>query len=330
MSNPAVWDFGDIYTWLEKTRRSDYAPLIVTCALNGGIQGREMNDALPETPAELAAQAKEAYDAGASIVHIHARNPDNLAQCVNWPEVFQEINARVREACPDLLVNNTTGGGPSMSMQERIDGLDARPELASLNLGPDMSQFRIPARPDTLPHPHDAQVYDECIPFTYGVIEQLAQIMLDRDVKPELEVYNPGQLWVTQHLLAKNLLEAPYLHQFVMGSQTGSYPTPENVISLVRDLPPGSIYAVCAIGPYQLPLTTLSTLMGGHVRVGLEDNIYYSRGRKLRGNGEAVERAVRIARELNREIATPAQARELLGVSAAPRQWELPVAGAVR
>jgi 3-keto-5-aminohexanoate cleavage enzyme len=302
--------------------RGGFAPLMITCAVNGGIQGREANPFLPETPGEIAAQVYEAYNAGACAVHVHARNPNNLAESTSDPEVFAEINALIRERCPEIVINNSTGGGPGLTMEERCAGLEARPELASLNLGPDMSQFRVPARLAPLPHPHEELIYDECIPFTYGVIERLALIMRQFQVKPEMEVYQPGHFWVSRQLIAKDLIEPPYLHQFVMGYQTSSFPTVESLASLVRDLPSGSIYFVCGIGPFQLPMTTAATLMGGHVRVGLEDNSYYSRGRKLRGNGEAVERAVRIARELNRDIAEPGQARALLGIESEPRMYE--------
>jgi 3-keto-5-aminohexanoate cleavage enzyme len=317
-----TWRYGDTYEWMEQARQG-FGPVIITCALNGGVQGKESNPALPETPDELAQAAYEAWNAGAAAVHVHARDPENLADCTQRSEVLLEINARIRERCPDLILNNTTGGGPTVTMDDRYEGLAARPELASLNLGPDMSRFRIPPRPEPLPHAHAGFLYDDCIPFTYGVVEQLARRMQEYGIKPELEVYQPGHFWVSRFLIEEGLVERPYFHQFVMGYQTSSYPTPWGLVDLVRDLPDGSVYSTCGIGPFQLPMTTISTLMGGHVRVGLEDNVYYSRGRKLAGNAEAVERAVRIARELNREVASPAQAREILGLGA-PRAYELP------
>jgi 3-keto-5-aminohexanoate cleavage enzyme len=318
-----VFEYGDSQEYMERVRRSSLAPLVITCALNGGVQGKEMNEALPETPADIAEQAKEAYDAGACIVHIHGRDPDNLPMSAEDADVYREINARVRELCPELIINNTTGGGPGMSMESRIHCLEARPELASLNLGPDMSRFRLPARPAPLPNPHDEIVYDDCIPFTYGFIRRLAETMHELGIKPEMETYQPGHFWVSSDLVASGLLEPPYLYQFVMGYQTSSYPTAAGLAHLVGELPADSVFFVCGVGQFQLPMTTMSILMGGHVRVGLEDNVYYSRGRKFRGNGEAVERVVRIAGELNREIATPAQARELLGLGAA-REYARP------
>ena len=317
-----TWRYGDTYEWMEHLR-GGFGPMIITCALNGGVQGKESSPALPETPEELAAAAFDAWNAGAAAVHVHARDPENLGDCTQRSDVFAEINARIRERCPDLIVNNTTGGSPTVTMDERYEGLEARPHLASLNLGPDMSRFKIPPRPAPLQHPHDGFLYDDCIPFTYGIVERLARRMLEYGIKPELEIYQPGQFWVSRFLIDERLIEPPYLHQFVMGYQTSSFATPWALADLVRDLPEGSIFSVCGVGHFQLPMTTMSTLMGGHVRVGLEDNLYYSRGRKLTGNGEAVERAVRIAQELNREVATPAQAREILGLGA-PRPHEQP------
>ncbi|MBN9621470.1 MAG: 3-keto-5-aminohexanoate cleavage protein [Actinobacteria bacterium] len=313
------------YRWLEQARQG-FGPLIVTAAVNGGVQGKETHERLPETPEEIAAQAKEAYDAGASVVHIHGRRPGDPARATGDPDVYAEINARVRASCPDIVINNTTGGGPTTTMEERIACLGALPELASLNMGPDMSRFTLVARPAELGSGREETVYDGCVPFTYGVIRQLAATMREHGIKPEMEVYQPGQFWAVRDLLEAGLIEPPYLHQFVMGYQTSSFATPEHVCGLVRELPAGAIFAICGIGPFQLPMTTLSMLLGGHVRVGLEDNLYYARGRRLRGNGEAVERAVRMAGELNREVATPAQARELLGVDARPRAYAAPKA----
>jgi 3-keto-5-aminohexanoate cleavage enzyme len=317
-----IFDYRDSRAYMERVR-TGLPPLIVTCAVNGGVQGRELNDALPETPEEIARACKEAYDAGASIVHIHGRDPDNLAMSAEDPDVYREINARVRELCPDLIINNTTGGGPGMTMEARYRCLEALPELASLNMGPDMSRFRLPARPEPLPHPHAEVVYDDCLPFTYGIIEKLAAVMKERGIKPEMETYHSGQFWPGSSVIEAGLVDPPYLFQFVMGYQTSAFPTPENLVHLVNELPKNSVFFVCGIGPFQLPMTTMSILMGGHVRVGLEDNVYYRRGQKLAGNGEAVERVLRIAHELNREIATPAQARELLGLGD-PRAYELP------
>jgi 3-keto-5-aminohexanoate cleavage enzyme len=316
----ASWRFSSPYEWMDRVQ-SGFTPLIITCALNGGVQGKEANPNLPETPEEIARSAEAAYNAGASVVHVHIRSPENWSETSGDPEFNMTVNALIRERCPEIIINNTTGGGPSTTMDQRFAMLDAMPEMASLNLGPDMSRFQVKERPAAFDHPHPEQVFDVCLPFTYGIIEELAAGMLERSIKPELELYHSGQYWVARELIQKQLIQPPYVHQFVMGYQTSAFPTPENVCRLVAELPDGSIFFVCGIGPFQLPMTTLSIVLGGHVRVGLEDNIYYRRGQRLRGNGEAVERTVRIARELNREVAAPAQAREMLGLPATPSRY---------
>jgi 3-keto-5-aminohexanoate cleavage enzyme len=140
--------------------------------------------------------------------------------------------------------------------------------------------------------------------------------MKKRRIKPELETYHPGGAWVIRDLIRQGLVEKPYWIQTVMGYQTSSYPTVQHVLDMLRDFPDDTVWLCSGIGPFQLPMTTLALLLGGHVRVGLEDNIYYRRGELARGNAQLVERAVRLARELGREVATPQQARETLGLSA--------------
>ncbi|MBK6844279.1 MAG: 3-keto-5-aminohexanoate cleavage protein [Gemmatimonadetes bacterium] len=194
-----------------------------------------------------------------------------------------------------------------MTMEERLQCLPARPEVASLNLTPDMSKFKLKARPDTLPDPHGEIIYDECVPFSYKLVSQFAARMKEYGVKPEMETYHSGGSWVMRDLIQQGLIEAPYWIQTVMGYQTSSMATPENVINLVREFPEGAMWLCSGIGPHQLPMTTLAIILGGHVRVGLEDNIYYRRGELVKSNAQLVERTVRLAHELGREVATPAQ-----------------------
>src|SRR5262249_34781586 len=170
--------------------------------------------------------------------------------------------------------------------------------------------------------PRPALDVDECVPYTYGMIHQFASAMKKRGIKPELEIYHPGGAWVIRSLIEEGLIDKPYWVQTVMGYQTSSFPTVENVLGILKDLPEGAMWLCSGVGPFQLPMNTLATLMGGHVRVGLEDNVYYARGRKASGNRELVERAVRIAHELNRAVATPAEARRMLGISPSPKLWE--------
>jgi 3-keto-5-aminohexanoate cleavage enzyme len=314
-----IWRYGDTYPYLERVGKMP--PVIICCACNGGIQGKEANDYLPETAEEIADSVEGAYRAGATMVHVHARDPRDYTRPALTAEVWLEVNRRIRERCPDIIINNTTGGGPDMTMDERLQCLPARPEVASLNLTPDMSKFRIAARKPPLPFPRDEIIYDECLPFSYGLVSRFAAEMKKWGVKPEMETYHSGGPWVMHDLIKQGLVDPPYWVQTVMGYQTSSYPTPENVIQLLREFPDDSLWLCSGIGQHQLPMTTLAILLGGHVRVGLEDNVYYRRGEKAKSNAQLVERAARLCRELNREVATPAQARQMLGLSSVPTTY---------
>ena len=317
---PPSFDYTDSYAFMERVR-TGMPPLVICVACNGGIQGKEANEVIPETADEIAESVGGAYEAGAAMVHIHARDPQDLTRCAGDAELWREVLRKVRARCPDIIINATTGGGPNMTMEERASSLEAGPEVASLNLAPDMSRFRLKERLPPLPNPRPALDIDECVPFTYGQIHQFAAMMKLREIKPELEMYHPGCAWVVQYLIENDLVKRPYWIQTVMGYQTGSYPTVENVLHMLKDFPQGALWLCSAIGPYQLPLTTLATLMGGHVRVGLEDNVYYARGQKAVSNAQLVQRTVRIAHELNRPVATPAQARSILGLKCQPSKY---------
>ena len=309
------WRYTDSYEFMKKVA-DGMPPLIICLASTGGIHGKEYNVNLPETVDEIADSVYEAYKVGASIVHLHARDPNNLANCARTTEDWLELNQKVRERCPDIIINNTTGGGLDTTNEERLACLDAGPDMATLNLTPDMSKFKLKERKAPLPHPRPEIEYDDCLPFSYKLVNHFAAEMKKKNVKPELEIYHPGGAWVIRDLIENGLLEKPYFVQTVMGIQTSSYPTVENVLGLLKEFPEGSLWLCSAIGYFQLPMTTLAILMGGHARVGMEDNVYYRRGEKLKSNAQAVERTVRIAHELNREIATCAQAREMIGLPA--------------
>ncbi len=315
-----IWQYANPYAWMEKVRKG-MPPLIVSCAITGGVHGKEYNENLPETPEEQAEQTLEAYKAGASIVHVHARNPECWWLTSSNPEDYLKINALIRSKCPDIIINNTTGGGPELTMEQRMASIYANPELCSLNLGPFVMKMQLRERKPPLPHPREAFLFDRCTPASYADISHFAKTMKEKGIKPEMELYHPGMYWVVQDLIAQGLVEPPYDIQFVMGFQTGSFPTPANLLTLVSELPPSSVFSVIGVGPFQMPMNVMGILLGGHVRVGMEDNVYYSKGRKLKNNAEAVARIVRIAREMGREIATPQQAREMLQISSTPNQY---------
>jgi 3-keto-5-aminohexanoate cleavage enzyme len=312
-----LWDFKNSHEWMQRVRKG-LPPLIISVAITGGVQGKEMNPNLPETRDEQLGQVHEAYKVGASIVHIHARCPDNPSRVSADPNVYREINELIREKCPDVIINNSTGGGPGLSLEEKMAGIYANPELASLNCGPFVTRMTLPPRKPPLWGRDQEVQRDVCIPITYGDTERYAQVMLENEVKPELEVYHPGQFWIVNNLIAKNLIKKPYLIQLVMGFQTGSYPTPKNLLALIDELPPSSIFEVIGVGNFQVPMIAMAIILGGNVRTGMEDTIYYRKGQLCNSNAELVERVVRLARELNRDVATPMQARKMLGISLKP------------
>jgi 3-keto-5-aminohexanoate cleavage enzyme len=203
-----IWRYGDTYPYLERVGKMP--PVIICCACNGGIQGKEANDCLPETAEEIADSVEGAYRAGATMVHVHARDPRDYTRPALTAEVWLEVNRRIRERCPDIIINNTTGGGPDMTMDQRLQCLPARPEVASLNLTPDMSKFRIAARKPPLPFPRDEIIYDECLPFSYGLVSRFAAEMKKWGVKPEMETYHSGGPWVMHDLIKQGLVDPPY------------------------------------------------------------------------------------------------------------------------
>lgn len=273
--------------------------VIITCALTGGVQTKEANPNLPEQPDEIAQQAYECYNEGCAIAHIHAR--DKEGKPTGDPKIFKEIHDAIRAKC-NMILQDSTGGGPGLTFEQRLSCLDAQPEMASLNMG---SMLRtIGSQAGTVwANPRQE-------------LERFAQEMLKRNIKPEMEIYHHGMLREMQNFIDKGLVKKPYYVNFVMGMayQGAVDATPLNLITLIQLLPEGTIFNCCAIGAAQLPITTLAVLMGGHARVGMEDNIYYSKGVLAKSNAQLVARSVRIIRDLGFEIATPDEAREILGL----------------
>lgn len=313
-----IWEYRNPYDWMSRVGSASLPPMMICVAVSGGVQGKEANPNLPETPEEQAESTYEAYRAGASLVHVHARDPEKWYDSAGSSEQYRLVNSLIRDKCPDIIINNSTGGTWGQSVDERLSCLDAKPEMATLNLGPDMYKMTLKVRPAPVPHPRPEQSLNGCAPNTYAEVAAFAQAMKDRGIKPEMEVYHPGNFWVIRDVIGQGLVQPPYLIQVVMGYQTSSYATPGNLLGMVNELPDQSIFQVAGLGPFQLPMTVMSIIIGGHVRVGMEDNVYLSKGQLLKSNAEMVERIVRIARDLNRSVATPKEARMMLGLSEKP------------
>jgi 3-keto-5-aminohexanoate cleavage enzyme len=273
--------------------------VIITVATTGGVHRKDSNPYLPEQPQEIAQAAHESFNEGAAIIHIHAR--DSKGVPTGDPRIYREIAELTRAKC-NIIIQFTTGGAGNLNLEERIACLDANPEMGSLNMG---SLVRTVG-------PYAGTLFIN----TSSDIERFAQEMLKRDIKPEMEVYHHGMLREVDNLISKGLVKKPYYINFVLGMayQGAVSATPEVLFSLKHLLPEDSIFNCCAIGPAQLPMTTLSMLLGGYARVGMEDNIYYSKGVLAKSNAQLVTRVVGIARDLGLEIASPDEAREILGL----------------
>jgi len=269
----------------------DRRKLILTVATTGGVHGKDANPNLPEQPAEIAADVRECEKLGASIVHVHGRDRHGE----NDPERLQAVNDAIRRQCDDIIIQNTTGG--QSPYENRIAGIrtDPPPEMASLDMGPfNRGQHIITEH-------------------TRHNIESLAEEMVENGIKPELEVFNNGHLNEAYRLIEKDILDPPYYINIIFGPGTFSIPAPENVLNMVHNLPEETIFNLLATGPHQLPLTTMSILLGGHVRVGMEDNLYADRGELATSNAQLVKRSLGVIESLDRELATPAEARQILG-----------------
>ncbi len=268
-------------------------PVIITCAITGAETTREKQPNLPVTPAEQAAAAAECMRAGASIIHLHVREDDGAPS--QRPERFKESIDAIRKAAPGVIIQISTGGAVGESVENRARPLALKPEMASLNLG-------------TL------NFGDEVFLNPPKDIEAFALKMREHGVMPELEVYEAGMVETGFRLAKKGVLNGPLHFQFVLGVPGGISGEPKNLQHLVSFMPEGTHWGVAGIGRYQLPVAVQALVMGGHVRVGFEDNIYYSKGVVAGSNAELVARISRIAGEIGRPVASPAETRKMLGL----------------
>jgi len=283
--------------------------VIITCALTGAQQGKEANPNLPTQPEEIIQQAIDAWNAGSAILHIHARDPHDRPTAD--VAIFRRIVEGIRARRCDAVLNLSTGGAVAgLPLEERIRILpELKPEIASFSVGG-----------GSLLGKYDREgkrwVRDQFVPLvqSYTEMERIARTFLENGVKPELEVYSTAFLnnvWMLRDL---GLLHDPLLVNLVTNIAGECTPwSPKNILFFVESLPPNTLWAVTAIGgKVHFLSAALSMAMGGHVRVGLEDSVYIEKGILARSNAEMVEKAVRIAREIGREVASPDEAREML------------------
>lgn len=265
--------------------------LIITCAITGAETTKAMNPALPITPEEIAQGAFEAWEAGASVLHLHVRQDDGTP--TQDVAVFKKAIDLIRAKC-DIVIETTTGGAAWMTPEERLQPVTLNPEMASLDCG-------------------TVNFGDEYIVNTLPIMRQFAQAMLDHGVRPTLECFDLGHVYASHILIKEGLLQEPYHYGLVLNVPGAAKYEPDVMEFLVRKLPKGAFFTAFGIGGKANVDSIYATIaLGGHVRVGFEDNIYYSKGRLATSNAELVARAARIAKDCGRDLARPDDVRQLL------------------
>lgn len=271
--------------------------VIISAALTGGATPWEKNQNLPVTPAEIAEDAYTCWKAGAAVVHLHMRDENKKGSLD--AELFRETIRLIRahEDC-DVIVNCSSSGEHGASGERRLEHFRT---VEGIELGSyDIDSFNWGM----------GGIFSNPGPW----LKELAQVLRDRKIKPEIEIFDEGMLYLTQLYLQKGILQGPIWCQLVLGVLGGMEATVENLVYLVGKLPQNAVWSVTGIGAGHLPMLYAALAMGGHLRVGLEDNLYYAPGEKAT-NVQLVERAVRIVKECGKQPATPAQAREIIGLS---------------
>jgi 3,5-dioxohexanoate:acetyl-CoA acetone transferase len=302
--------------------------VIITCAVTGGIHTPTMSDALPITPNEIAEQSIEAAEAGASIIHLHARNPGNGMPTPD-PEVFMQFLPRIKQSC-DAVINITTGGGLGMTVEERLAGpLKAEPEMTSLNMG----SMNFALHP--LANKYKEWKFDWEKPFLEAsadfifrnTFKDIAYILKHLGegcgTRFEHECYDIGHLYNLAHFVDAGAIKPPFLVQSIFGILGGIGAEMENVMFMKqtadRLFGDDYVWSVLAAGRFQMPFVTQAAMMGGNVRVGLEDSLYIGKGKLAKSNAEQVRKVRTILEELGMEIASPTDAREILQLKGGDR-----------
>ena len=272
--------------------------LIITAAVTGSVPTRAINPHIPYSPEEIANEVVRSWEAGASIAHVHVRDPITGGPSFSFDH-FREVRDRVRSRC-NILLNFTTSGvnvpRDEKFLEHRIRNLSLKPEICSHDIASMNFLTRVSFNPP------------EWGPYC-------AKAAREEGVKPELEIFDSGHFSIASQLIGERLLDPPYLFQICFGVSGGTDGSLKSFLYMTEKLPPkDAVWSTLGIGPAQFPIITLSIIHGGHARVGFEDNVYLSRGVLAQSNAELVEKAVRIAKEFGREIAGPDETRKILGI----------------
>ena len=297
---------------------------IISCAITGSIHLPTMTPYLPITPDQIAQNALDAADAGAAIVHIHARNPETGQPSPDL-NIYRQILDQIKARNKDVVICLTTGGGAGMSVEQRVSVVpEFRPELASMNTGSmNWGMFPLLNKYQEFKHPWEAQYLkatkDFVFPNTFESMEKMCKIMDSCGTKPELEAYDVGHLHNIAYMLQAGIVKPPITMQFVTGILGGIGSSPYDIMTMHQTAErlfgkDQYNWSVIGAGKAEFPDAMLSLLLGGHVRVGMEDNLYLSKGVLAKSNAELVAKMVRMMTDLDMEPATPAEAREMLAL----------------
>ena len=278
---------------------------IITAALSGTATSKEQNPSVPYLPKEFAEEAAKCFKAGAAMVHIHSRTDDGVA--THEVERIRATHDAIKEKTPELIVNLTSAVGMGQTPEQRITQIIAvKPEMASLNTN-SMNFAGIDRKTGKI-------LLDYLFDNTFTMLQDFGKAMEENGVKPEIEVYDMGGLDNTLLIMKQGFFSSPMNFNFVWGVAGGQAFRPGAFVNMVHALPPNSNFTTCGVGIEEFPAIMQSCIMGGHMRVGLEDNIKNPNGELAKGSWELVEWAVKIAQCLGREPATPDEAREIMGI----------------
>ena len=295
--------------------------VIITAAITGGVHTPGMSPHLPVTPQQIIDESVQACEAGAAICHIHVRNPETGRPSPDI-NLIKEVMVKIKSRCP-AIVCISTGGGIGMTVEQRVRPVRVfRPELATLNAGSiNFAMFHKIEKYSNFKYDWEKayleMTEDFIFPNTFKSIRQFLKIFEEQGTKPELEAYDAGMINNIAYLMSRGYIRKPLFLQFVMGILGGISASPENLMFLIdyaRRIIGDFEFSVCAAGRWQFPIGTQSLLMGGNVRVGLEDNLYIAKGKLATSNAEQVAKMVRIARELGIEPASTDEARQILNL----------------
>lgn len=290
--------------WGLQSSGPDPDKVVITCALTGVLANRKQCPALPYTPQEIGEEAKRAYDAGATVVHIHARQDDGSPTFAT--ETFAAIRDEVRKRCP-VILNFSTGNLQDDTSEQEAYIREVRPEIAALNMGT-MNYAKYSASRKEF-------VFDMVFPNTFGKIQRLLAAMNAAGVKPELECFDAGHTNSIWPLLDMGILRTPIQFSFIMGVMGGIPASPDALMLQARQIPKDSTWEVIGIGRGQWRLVATALVLGGNIRVGLEDNFYLPNGEMASSNGILVDKAVSMTRDVGREPATLEEAKRILGLT---------------